>query len=100
MMSTNNILSPASGNPIIVPDKDVVLGLYYMTKVQVNAKVKAWYLHQLKNVVTYAMNQVSLHAQIKVYINTNDSQSEDNKQLRDTTVGRIGLGKLYHQVCF
>ena len=36
-MSTNNILSPANGKPIIVPDKDVVLGLYYLTKERVNA---------------------------------------------------------------
>jgi DNA-directed RNA polymerase subunit beta' len=38
MMSTNNILSPASGEPIIVPSQDVVLGLYYMTRERVNAK--------------------------------------------------------------
>ena len=37
MMSTNNILSPASGEPIIVPSQDVVLGLYYMTRHRVNA---------------------------------------------------------------
>ena len=38
MMSTNNILSPANGEPIIVPSQDVVLGLYYMTRDKVNAK--------------------------------------------------------------
>ena len=38
MMSTNNILSPASGEPIIVPSQDVVLGLYYMTRARINAK--------------------------------------------------------------
>ena len=38
MMSTNNILSPANGEPIIVPSQDVVLGLYYMTRDSVNAK--------------------------------------------------------------
>ena len=38
MMSTNNILSPANGEPIIVPSQDVVLGLYYMTRERVNAK--------------------------------------------------------------
>ena len=37
-MSTNNILSPASGEPIIVPSQDVVLGLYYMTRARINAK--------------------------------------------------------------
>ena len=38
MMSTNNILSPANGEPIIVPTQDVVLGLYYMTRDRINAK--------------------------------------------------------------
>ena len=38
MMSSNNILSPANGDPIIVPSQDVVLGLYYMTRTRVNAK--------------------------------------------------------------
>jgi len=37
-MSTNNILSPANGEPIIVPSQDVVLGLYYMTREAINAK--------------------------------------------------------------
>jgi DNA-directed RNA polymerase subunit beta' len=40
MMSTNNILSPASGEPIIVPSQDVVLGLYYMTRERINARAK------------------------------------------------------------
>ena len=38
MMSTNNVLSPANGDPIIVPSQDVVLGLYYMTREKVNGK--------------------------------------------------------------
>ena len=41
MMSTNNILSPANGEPIIVPSQDVVLGLYYMTREMINVQVKA-----------------------------------------------------------
>ena len=44
MMSTNNILSPASGDPIIVPSQDVVLGLYYMTRDKINAKGEGMYL--------------------------------------------------------
>ena len=44
MMSTNNVLSPASGDPIIVPSQDIVLGLYYMTRARINvAWAKAWY---------------------------------------------------------
>ena len=48
MMSTNNILSPASGDPIIVPSQDVVLGLYYMTRDMINAKGEGMYLAALK----------------------------------------------------
>jgi DNA-directed RNA polymerase subunit beta' len=44
MMSTNNILSPASGDPIIVPSQDVVLGLYYMTREKINVKGEGMYL--------------------------------------------------------
>lgn len=44
MMSTNNILSPASGDPIIVPSQDVVLGLYYMTRDKINVKGEGMYL--------------------------------------------------------
>ncbi|MCE1617897.1 hypothetical protein LWT58_22545, partial [Enterobacter hormaechei] len=43
MMSTNNILSPASGDPIIVPSQDVVLGLYYMTREKINVKGEGMY---------------------------------------------------------
>ena len=42
MMSTNNILSPANGEPIIVPSQDVVLGLYYMTRACWNSRARAW----------------------------------------------------------
>ena len=45
MMSSNNILSPANGDPIIVPSQDVVLGLYYMTRERVNAKGEGMVLH-------------------------------------------------------
>jgi DNA-directed RNA polymerase subunit beta' len=41
MLSSNNILSPANGDPIIVPSQDVVLGLYYMTRERVDARAKA-----------------------------------------------------------
>ncbi|MCQ8200607.1 hypothetical protein NP568_25650, partial [Vibrio parahaemolyticus] len=44
IMSTNNILSPASGDPIIVPSQDVVVGLYYMTREKINEKGEGMYL--------------------------------------------------------
>ena len=90
MMSTNNILSPASGNPIIVPDKDVVLGLYYLTKEQVAVEGEGMVFSSVAECArAYQLNKVSLHASIKIYLNPNDSQSESNKELINTTVGRV-----------
>jgi DNA-directed RNA polymerase subunit beta' len=65
MMSTNNILSPANGKPIIVPSQDIVLGLYYLSIVKEASRAKAWssawasWKHALDSGV------VTLHAKIK-----------------------------------
>ena len=48
MMSTNNILSPANGKPIIVPSQDMVLGLYYMTWIVKTRRAKAWFAQAMK----------------------------------------------------
>merc|ERR1711991_696542 len=63
MMSTNNILSPASGDPIIVPSQDVVLGLYYMTRDKVNAKGEGSIFKDVKEAEkAYRTGQAELHA--------------------------------------
>src|SRR6202163_4698480 len=67
MMSTNNILSPASGEPIIVPTQDVVLGLYYMTRDRVNAKGEGKIFSDISEVQRmYDHDEVDLHARIMV----------------------------------
>ncbi len=67
MMSTNNVLSPANGEPIIVPSQDVVLGLYYVTRERVNAKGEGMIFADLKEVHrAYASRAAELHAKIKV----------------------------------
>ncbi|CDL61938.1 DNA-directed RNA polymerase beta' subunit [Klebsiella pneumoniae IS39] len=69
MMSTNNILSPANGEPIIVPSQDVVLGLYYMTRDSVNAKGEGMVLTGPKEAERiYRAGLASLHARVKVRI--------------------------------
>ncbi len=69
MMSTNNILSPANGEPIIVPSQDVVLGLYYMTRDSVNAKGEGMVLTGPKEAERiYRAGTASLHARVKVRI--------------------------------
>src|SRR5690554_5706523 len=67
MMSTNNILSPASGEPIIVPSQDVVLGLYWMTRERINAKGEGMVFSDAKEVSrAFYSNSVDLQARIKV----------------------------------
>ncbi|MFP3019401.1 MAG: DNA-directed RNA polymerase subunit beta' [Arsenophonus sp.] len=96
MMSTNNILSPASGEPIIVPSQDVVLGLYYMTRDCVNAKGEGMVLSGPKEAErVYRSDLASLHARVKVRIIEEIRDGEGNieikTQLIDTTIGRAIL---------
>jgi DNA-directed RNA polymerase subunit beta' len=89
MMSTNNILSPANGEPIIVPSQDVVLGLYYMTRERINAKGEGIVFANIEELRrTYQMGIVDLHARVRVRIR--DCESE-KPVIRDTTVGRALL---------
>jgi DNA-directed RNA polymerase subunit beta' len=69
MMSTNNILSPANGEPIIVPSQDVVLGLYYITRDAVNAKGEGMVFadtHEVNRAL--ATGKVAIHARVKVRV--------------------------------
>ena len=86
MMSTNNILSPANGAPIINPSQDVVLGLYYMTRTKVNAKGSGRVFSNPDEVLrAYESETIDLHADIKVRI----TNADDGTFLEDTTVGRV-----------
>ncbi|MGV6988376.1 DNA-directed RNA polymerase subunit beta' [Testudinibacter sp. P80/BLE/0925] len=96
MMSTNNILSPANGEPIIVPSQDVVLGLYYMTREKVNAKGEGMYLQNpLEAEKAYRTGQAELHARVKVriteYVKSSSNEFEAVTTLTDTTIGRAIL---------
>ena len=96
MMSTNNILSPANGEPIIVPSQDVVLGLYYMTRDRINAKGEGIVFKDPKEAEkAYRSGNAELHARVKVRISqsiTNEAGVvEDTVTLIDTTVGRAIL---------
>lgn len=96
MMSTNNILSPASGEPIIVPSQDVVVGLYYMTRDSINVKGEGMILSNPKEAeLVYKNNIASLHAKVKVRITekiSNDfGEISSTTNLIDTTIGRAIL---------
>ncbi|WP_150306305.1 DNA-directed RNA polymerase subunit beta' [Pseudomonas saliphila] len=96
MMSTNNILSPASGEPIIVPSQDVVLGLYYMTRSRINAKGENMRFADVNEVeMAYRSGQVELHAMVKVRITETIKHKDESwtteTRIVDTTVGRALL---------
>src|SRR5688572_8077053 len=93
MMSSNNILSPANGDPIIVPSQDVVLGLYFMTREKVGAKGEGMMFSDTNELHrAYETGFVELHASIRVRIQEyvlDASSGEFKKQRRlvETTVG-------------
>lgn len=93
MMSTNNILSPANGDPIIVPSQDVVLGLYYMSRESVNAKGEGMYFSNIEEVHrAYETRQASLQAKVSVRVCevSFDEHGERHEVINrvETTVGR------------
>ena len=83
VMSTNNILSPAHGKPIILPTQDIVLGIYYMTRDAAYDKGMGKSFSSIDEVsMAYECGEVGIHAKVKVRINDN---------IYDTTVGRVLL---------
>ncbi|MEO1582644.1 MAG: DNA-directed RNA polymerase subunit beta' [Pseudomonadota bacterium] len=96
MMSSNNILSPANGDPIIVPSQDVVLGLYFMTRERVNAKGEGQVFADVQEVHrAYEAGVCDLQAQIKVRLNVSTQEdAERSMRLVDTTVGRALLSEI------
>ncbi|MEI2794632.1 DNA-directed RNA polymerase subunit beta' [Pseudoxanthomonas sp. F11] len=99
MMSSNNILSPANGEPIIVPSQDVVLGLYYMTRALENKKGEGMAFANIAEVKrAYDNRAVELHAKVKVRISGTviDEEGGRSKQtsIVDTTIGRALLAEI------
>ena len=99
MMSTNNILSPANGEPIIVPSQDVVLGLYFMTRDKINAQGEGMAFSNVKEVqCAYEARQVALQARVKVRVRekiaNDDGELVETVRRVDTTVGRAILSEI------
>ena len=99
MMSTNNVLSPANGEPIIVPSQDIVLGLYYMTRQRVGAKGEGMCFVDIAECQrAYDSRVVDLHAMVKVRITDvqileNGEKNLDTRRV-DTTVGRALVSEI------
>jgi len=99
MMSTNNILSPASGEPIIVPSQDVVLGLYWMSRERVNAMGEGMVFADSSEVNrAFNAGKAHLQARIKCRITEavirEDGEKEYSTSVVETTVGRVLLWEI------
>jgi DNA-directed RNA polymerase subunit beta' len=99
MMSTNNILSPANGEPIIVPSQDVVLGLYWMSRARVNARGETMRFSNPEEVHrAYVSGEAHLQARIKCRLLEVNYDEEgvrhEKRHVVDTTIGRVLLWRI------
>ena len=95
MMSTNNILSPASGKPIIVPSQDIILGLYYMTIELEGEKGEGMVFSDIGELEqAIQADAVSLHSKIQARYHTVDSEGEPVVLRIETTPGRMLLSEI------
>jgi DNA-directed RNA polymerase subunit beta' len=99
MMSTNNVLSPANGEPIIVPSQDIVLGLYYTTREKVNARGEGMIFSNIGEVSrAYESRIIELNARITVRIKEyeidRDGERSEKTTRYETTVGRALLSEI------
>jgi DNA-directed RNA polymerase subunit beta' len=99
MMSSNNILSPANGDPIIVPSQDVVLGLYYMTRERVGARGEGMFFSDVAEVHrAYESRSIDLQAKVRVrlreHVRGEGGVVQDRVRHVETTAGRALLSEI------
>ena len=99
MLASNNVLSPANGEPIIVPSQDIVLGLYYMTRDKIAARGEGMRFSDVKEVQrVFDQGLVDIHAKVTVRIKEYEVDLDGNKTEKtnryDTTVGRALLSEI------
>jgi DNA-directed RNA polymerase subunit beta' len=99
MLASNNVLSPANGEPIIVPSQDIILGLYYMTREKINDKGEDSIFMNIKELErAYQTGQVGLHAivtvRMKEWRRNAANELEEITIRRNTTVGRAILSQI------
>ncbi len=96
MMSTNNILSPASGKPIIVPSQDIVLGLYYLS-LEAEGEPGEGMVFADMGEIQHALDAgaVTLHSKIKARYQTVDEEGEPFTELVDSTPGRMLMSEVF-----
>ena len=95
MMSTNNILSPANGKPIIVPSQDIILGLYYITLERAGVKGEGMVFSNIGEIEhALATNSVNLQAKVRARLETVDAEGTPVTKLVETTPGRMLLAQI------
>ena len=95
MMSTNNILSPANGKPIIVPSQDIVLGLYYLSLARENEPGAGKLFGSLAEIdAALDAKAVTLHAKVKARFDEADAEGRIKARVIDTTPGRMKIASL------
>ena len=95
MLQSHNILNPANGAPITVPAQDMVLGLYYITKLREGAKGQGLTFYGLEEaLIAYNEGKVDIHAPVKVLVNDLDEHGNIVKMMRETSVGRVIVNEI------
>ncbi|MBR6368772.1 DNA-directed RNA polymerase subunit beta' [Bacteroidales bacterium KHT7] len=90
MLQAHNILNPANGAPITVPSQDMVLGLYYITKLRKGAKGEGQIFYGPEEaLIAYHDGKVDIHAIVKVLVNDLDENGNIVPIMRETSVGRV-----------
>ena len=90
MLQSHNILNPANGAPITVPAQDMVLGLYYITKLRKGAKGEGLTFYGPEEaLIAYNEGKVDIHAPVKVIVDDLDENENIVKVMRETSVGRV-----------
>ena len=95
MLQSHNILNPANGAPITVPAQDMVLGLYYITKLREGAKGQGLTFYGPEEaLIAYNEGKVDIHAPVKVMVNDLDENGNIVKMMRETSVGRVIVNEI------
>jgi DNA-directed RNA polymerase subunit beta' len=90
MLASHNILNPANGAPITVPSQDMVLGLFYITRLREGAKGEGLFFYGPEEaIVAYNEGRVDIHAPIKIYVNDVDENGKIANVVCKTSVGRV-----------
>ncbi|MCD8165432.1 MAG: DNA-directed RNA polymerase subunit beta' [Bacteroides sp.] len=95
MLASHNILNPANGAPITVPSQDMVLGLYYITKLRTGAKGEGLTFYGPEEaMIAYNEGRVDIHAPVKVIVKDLDEEGNIVDVLRETSVGRVIVNEI------